>query len=161
MLLELEVSHMMEKNLLCLPGTWPKLNGIYLGASAKPDTTADCAGGLPSSPTKESSISSLLIQQLFRKLPNPCSSLASTAATRTSAAACSALAGRLGWLCLTIDSLPEELQEPTDRCHHLSLVQIQKGDNLEAQLLQKTTQLKHIRDGSHEVGMMLVAVVAH
>lgn len=41
MLLELEVSHMMEKHLLCLLVTWPKLNGVYLGASAKPGTAAD------------------------------------------------------------------------------------------------------------------------
>lgn len=67
----------------------------------------------------------------------------------------------LGWPCLTVDSLPQELQEPADRCHHLGLVQIQKGDNLEAQLLQKKAQLKHIHDGSHEVGMMPVVVVAH
>lgn len=67
----------------------------------------------------------------------------------------------LSWLCLTIDSLPQELQEPTDCCHHLSLVQIQQRDNLEAQMLQKTTQLKHIPHRSHEVRVMLVAVVAH
>lgn len=45
MLLELEVSHVMEKHLLCLAVTWPKLNGIYVGASAKPGTAADCPTG--------------------------------------------------------------------------------------------------------------------
>lgn len=53
MLLELEVSHVMEKHLLCLPVTWPKLNGIYLGNSAKPGTTADCTASLPCPPQRK------------------------------------------------------------------------------------------------------------
>lgn len=64
------------------------------------------------------------------------------------------------WI-LTVNSLVEQQQELSHSTVHLLPVEVKQGHHLEVHLSEKVGQLVDVRDGSTQLGVVVVVHVAH